>query len=96
MLPGGLLRDGWSMESKAEWDAENRRTLEALRRRLFGIVARSAAAGECAPSPYGRVVDAVARKGFYAGQLAEFVGLQNQIEALKLRLSIGYSGALRR
>lgn len=80
------------MGSKADWETEHRKALEAILRALYGALVRDAAAENSPPSAYGRTVDAVARKGFNLAQLAEYVRIQARIEAVKVTLYAGYPG----
>ncbi|MGN7150281.1 hypothetical protein ACTHQ6_14960 [Arthrobacter sp. SAFR-179] len=80
------------MESEADWDAANRQALEVIRWTLWGALARWATTENGPPSSYGRTVDAVARKGFYLGQLEDIARIQARIDVLKVRLSAGYPG----
>lgn len=80
------------MESDASWDAENRRAFEEIRRALYGVLARGVATEDSPPSPRGRTVDAVARKGFYVARLAELARIEARIDALKARLSLENPG----
>jgi hypothetical protein len=80
------------MESKEDWDAANRRALEAIHWALWGVLVRGTAMENSPPSPYGRTVDAVARRGFYMGRLAEFERIEARLDAFKVRLSAGYPG----
>lgn len=82
------------MESKADWDAANRQALQAIHWALYGVLVRGAAMENSPPSPYGRTVDAVARMGFYLGQIAEFDRIEARLDAFKVRLSGGYPGVL--
>jgi hypothetical protein len=80
------------MESRTEWDTENRRALAAILWTVCLLEARCAAAEASPPSPYGRSVDAVAGQGFYLAILEEFARLQARIDALKARMAGGYPG----
>lgn len=80
------------MESDADRDAENTRAFEEIRWGLYGVLARGAAMKDSPPSPYGRTVDAVARKGFYIARLAELARIEARIDALHARLSAEYPG----
>lgn len=80
-----------SMESRAAWDAEYRKTLEAistslatLERKLAALLTRRST------SQYGADVDAVARRGAFLAALAEIARLEAKNAALKARLVAGY------
>ncbi|WP_457966615.1 hypothetical protein M1E17_07775 [Arthrobacter sp. D1-29] len=79
------------MESRAAWDAENRKALAQIIASLAVIKWKFAAPlNGPAASGYGSYVDAVARKGACLAGLAEIVRVEAKVAALKKRLVTGY------
>jgi hypothetical protein len=78
------------MESRAAWDAENRKALEAVRRRAYAIARRILAAAPDKPSPYGSYMDAVARKGLLLDVLADIAQVRAKSAALTAKIAAGY------
>lgn len=71
------------MESRADWETENRKALEAIRFDLCALAGRFIAAETSRPSSFGPYVDAVARKGLFLDILAETARAETKIGALK-------------
>ena len=78
------------MESRAAWDAENRKAMEAIVASVAALQRKSAAFLTGAPSPYGADVDALARGGAFLAGLAEVARVEAKIAALETRLVAGY------
>jgi hypothetical protein len=76
------------MESRAAWDAENRKAQAQIAASL-AVLERNVSAA-LAASGYGPYVDAVALKGACLAVLAEVVRLEAKNAALKKRLVTGY------
>jgi hypothetical protein len=78
------------MESRAAWDAENRKALETVRQRAYTIARRMLAAAPDQPSPYGPYIDAVARKGLFLDVLADIAQVRAKSAALAAKIAAGY------
>jgi hypothetical protein len=78
------------MESRAAWDAENRKALEAVRRKAYAIARRILVAVPDQPSPYGPYIDAVARKGLFLDILADIGQVRARSAALTAKIAAGY------
>lgn len=79
------------MESRAAWDAENRKAMEAIAASVAALQ-RTVATNQADPpaSSYGPYVDALARKAVSWARLAEVARVEAKNAALKTRLVAGY------
>jgi hypothetical protein len=78
------------MKSRAAWDAENRKALEAVRWKAFAIARRILVAAPDQPSPYGPYIDAVAEKGLFLDILADIAQVKARFAALTAKIAAGY------